>query len=255
LESAFGKLAARVGETANGPLNWWGDAALFSNAGPGDQELYLARAGETVNLSPAKGDDLQPAWSPDGQTVAFSSARNGNFDIYLLACPKLAGNCAGNKPIQLTSSRGYDEWPAWSPNGQKIAFVSDRDGNVEIYVMDASGANQQRLSQHPADDWPATWSPDGRSLAFASNRDGNWNIYLMAPNGENIRRLTNDPGDEREPVWSPDGQRLAFAANKNGNWDIYTLLVPLNQPTEVPSTAWSHVAATATDERYPAWLP
>jgi TolB protein len=126
---------------------------------------------------------------------------------------------------------------------------------VEIYTMDADGSNQQRLTRHPADDWPAAWSPDGSKLVFSSNRDSNWNLYVIDADGSNPVRLTNDPANEREPAWSPDGRTIAFAHDGNGNWDIYTLPASTGIPTALPRSEWTQVTDTSIDERYPAWLP
>ena len=83
----------------------------------------------------------------------------------------------------------------------KIAFQSNRDGNDEIYVMDADGKNQINLTNHPKNDvWPS-WSPDGRKIAFTSSRDGNWEIYVMDADGRNQINLTNNPAQDRWPSW------------------------------------------------------
>ena len=83
----------------------------------------------------------------------------------------------------------------------QITFASNRDGNTEIYVMDADGGNQQRLTNNPFKDWDPSWSPDGKRIAFASNRDGNAEIYVMDADGGNQRNLTNNPRHDTDPVW------------------------------------------------------
>jgi TolB protein len=100
--------------------------------------------------------------------------------------------------------------PAWSPDGRKLAFVSRRDGNSEIYVINADGSEQENLTQHPARDSHPSWSRDGRKLAFVSRRDGNSEIYVMNADGSGLRNVTRTPSNDLRPAWSPDGRAIAF---------------------------------------------
>ena len=100
-------------------------------------------------------------------------------------------------------------------NTGRIVFSSFRDGNPEIYVMDADGGNQENLTNHPAYDTQPDWSPDGRKIAFVSRRDGGGasQIHVMDADGKNVIRLTDGPGQKNDPDWSPDGQKIAFAVD------------------------------------------
>lgn len=102
----------------------------------------------------------------------------------------------------------------------KIAFVSDRDGNPEIYVMEADGSNQVNLTNHPSSDRNPTWSPDGRQIAFVSDRDGERAIYVMDNDGSNLRFLVRG----EYPAWSPDGKMIAFARSIAPNKNALFLL-------------------------------
>ncbi|MBZ0097889.1 MAG: hypothetical protein K8F30_02335, partial [Taibaiella sp.] len=97
----------------------------------------------------------------------------------------------------------------------EILFVSNRDGNNEIYVVNADGTQQRNLTNNSANDFDPVWSPDGEKIAFMSDRSGNSEIYVMDADGGNLRNLTNSPANDRLPTWSPDGKLVAFASREN----------------------------------------
>ena len=127
-----------------------------------------------------------------------------------------------------------------------IAFDSDRDGNSEIYVMNADGSGQRRITSSPTDDAAPAWSPDGSQLAFASNRDGNWEIYRMAADGSSQTRLTDSSSGDYDPVWSPDGSQIAFETERDGNWNVYVM--------NADGSNERRATNTSTDEFDPVWL-
>ncbi|MBK8049464.1 MAG: PD40 domain-containing protein [Anaerolineales bacterium] len=133
--------------------------------------------------------------------------------------------------------------PAPTPlgGGRRVAFVSDVDGNQEIYVASNAGSELTNVTNHPSDDAIPAWSPDGRLLAFESNRDGNWEIYVMDPTVGEAVRVTNDPAEDHDPDWSPDGRSLLFHSNRSGVWQLYTLELEtgdIKSITQDPAGAW-----------------
>ena len=138
--------------------------------------------------------DIFPDWSPDSQKLIWLITNPGNIAVM---------NADGQNPMNLSddnkSERGF-----WSPDGGKIALLTQRDGNREIYVMDADGANQTNLSNHKSEDTSPTWAPDSETVAFVSDRDGNREIYIADAAGKGLlRNLTNHPSDDSNPAWSP----------------------------------------------------
>ena len=121
----------------------------------------------------------------------------------------------------------------------KIAFTSDRDGNPEIYVMNADGSGQTRLTNNGADDRRPAFSPDGTKIAFASDRDGNWEIYVMNADGSGQTRLTNDPAIDHTPAFSPDGTKIAFGARRDGDYEIYVMNVDGTDQTRLTNSSLS----------------
>jgi TolB protein len=128
----------------------------------------------------------------------------------LLVAPAVA---IGDHILELLNGKSTSrdvQTPAWSPDGRKLAFVSRRDGNSEIYVMNADGSDQENLTRQSASDSDPNWSRDGRRIVFVSRRDGNSEIYVMNADGSGLRNLTRAPSDDLDPAWSPDGRAIAF---------------------------------------------
>ena len=176
------------------------------NSGSSNWEIYVINADGTgqANLTNDPSSDEHPAWSPDGAKIAFMSRRDGNGEIYVMNSDGSGQTNLTNYPGSPGSGiSGYDETPTWSPDGAKIAFTSMRDGDREIYVMNADGSGQTRLTNNPAEDSQPAWSPDGSKIAFTSYRDGYHEIYVMNTDGSGQVNITNNPQFDNAASWKP----------------------------------------------------
>jgi TolB protein len=176
---------------------------------------------EERRLTERKLPEFDAVYAPDGKQVALTlvsqSGTQGDLDVGLISLT------AGEVRIA-SGTRGalsHEEWPAFSPDGKRLAFTSTRDKNQELYVLQLEDGSEQRVTSDPAIDAHPAWSPDGTRLAFATARWGDLEIALIDPDGTNLVRLTESPGLDDYPAWSPDGRRLAFVSNRDGNFEIY----------------------------------
>lgn len=204
---------------------------VFVSDRSGVNALYVMNAepGSTPReVSNTIGGYSWSKWAPVGNRFAFGDTRGG------LMSDLAVSNAAGTIVQYLSNTPDFAEIdPDWSPDGSKIAFSSDRTGEGEIYVINADGTGEQRLTFTTPTPVPAVptsernpvWSPDGSRIAFRSARDGgNLDIWVMNANGSGQTRLTTATAIEDEPVWSPDGKQIAFLRFLGaGEFDIYTM--------------------------------
>ena len=161
---------------------------------------------DLVQMTAASGYEAEPALSPDGRRIAYTSDESGTNEIYVR--PLGEGN-----PLQVTRDSRQNVQPAWAPHGESIAYHSDVNGG--IWIAPASGGTPRRLA--PSGSEP-DWSPDGSTLAFSTYEGAlaeQATIVLMAADGGTVRPLTNagtPRGGHRKPAWSPDGRWIAFHA-------------------------------------------
>jgi len=134
-----------------------------------------------------------------------------------------------------------------------IAFVSSRDGNPEIYVMDVDRNLVRRLTRNAAIDLRPAWSPDGKQIAFYSNRDGYWNLYVMQSSGLNVRQITTSRRRSGNPAWSPDGTQIAFDSTIAGNLEIYVMNQGCIQ--KVGECQIKRMTQSTGPDQYPVWSP
>jgi Tol biopolymer transport system component len=227
-----------------------GRQIVFRTTRDGNDEIYVMNAdgSNQTNLSRSSTQERSPDWSPDGQQIALASLQGEILDIFVLPIHLTKTNGNQTDWTNLTgNSLGGDEYPAWSPDGTKIAFHSHRDGNWEIYVMNADGSEQTRLTHNPGEDTYPTWSPDGSRLVFNSATVGYTNIYVINADGTGLTQLTSDPAPEYDPSWSPDGSMIAFTRaidEDPRSAHIYLMQADgsaQTQITDTPASDWNPV--------------
>ncbi len=231
-----------------------GGVIAFYSDRDGNPEIYTIRSDGSgiTRLTNDPGFDDSPAISPDGTRIAFLTARhdpnphfpNLKYELYVI-------DLNDRNSRRLTTTETAEDHPAWSPDGSRIIFDADYDGDgfSEIYTIQSDGSDLIRLTSNAANDQFADWSPDGTQIAFASNRNGNWDIFVMNADGSDQHPLTDSPAWELFPAWSPDGTQIAF----NG-------LVPNSRNTDVflMNTDGSNVHQLTDSPRFdenPAWSP
>ncbi len=224
----------------------------FLSAGSLAKQLQ-EQFGTFMNLDVEKSSvwNHTPAWSPDGTKIAYSTSRGYDlntaydFDIYVY-------NTITQEHTRLTNDPHFDIAPNWSPNGDRIAFVSYREGSEEIFVMKADGTGQKRvtngleLENVLAWNWTVDWSPDSKSLIYTSGISEGKEIYILYLDSLIQDQLTDNQIFDNNPHWSPDGTKIVFTSYRDGHEEIYmmdadgTHQIPItNNPDEDWAPSWS----------------
>jgi Tol biopolymer transport system component len=165
--------------------------------------------GTAVRLIDEYYDARQPAWSPDGSTIAFQAYRDGQWRIWTVPA-------GGGDATAITSGPFDDREPHWSPDGTRIAFSSDRSGNYDIWVLDVKTRAVTQVTRNPANDFWPTWSPDGKEIAFVSQRTPSPGVYAITADGGGERLLAEAEGNVGAPSWTPDGRDVVYSVTSGG---------------------------------------
>jgi Tol biopolymer transport system component len=196
------------------------DGTKIAAVSSADQRIYIMNAdGSNPVKLKTSTDAATPAFSPDGKKIVFSSYHPGvgPGGTSRWCVESINVDCTGQTLLAIDTIEIPTE-PSFSPDGRKIVFWSARDGNLEIYGMNADGSNQTRLTNNLAADESPAFSADGRKIAFTSTRDGHREIYVMNADGGGQKRLTFSTGslpEASEPTW--DQTALSIGGTENGD--------------------------------------
>jgi Tol biopolymer transport system component len=204
----------------------------FARAGivPGTMQLFISASDGSDEhlLLAAPHDDYDAAWAPDGQSLVFTSDRNGSGDLFRV-------NADGSGLTQLTSDPSYEDQAAFSPDGKKLVFVSTRgSGYSDLWTLDLATKQAKALTSGPGGDYRPAWSPDGKWIAFSSGRgiiapfaEGRWErqqlaeIYLIRPDGSGLKKITTTGGFCGSPKWMSDSAHvLAYCSTAQQTMQI-----------------------------------
>ncbi|MBK9779479.1 MAG: PD40 domain-containing protein [Anaerolineales bacterium] len=197
---------------------------------------------EVAAAPKVKVDDNGVASCPNW--IMFHSFRSGNLDVFRLDGIEGPG---GFEAINLSNGGSQDSRPSRSPDDSSIVFQSDRDGNVELYLVDSMGKSQSRLTNTNANNINAMFGPDSKSVIYQSDRNGNWDIFILNKETGKELQLTSDTGDDVNPFYSPDANWITFQSNRTGSWNVYVF--DISTGTEYQVTSFS------TDVLFPSWSP
>lgn len=210
------------GITKNGSINLkprWnpaGNAIAFTSYAAGNPDLYVAdlQKGDIRRISHRIGINTGGTFSPGGRSLALTLTVGSDSEIFSI------DPATGAELARLTASPGIDCSPAFSFDGSQIAFVSERSGGPQIYVMAADGSGARRVTFSGNHNVDPAWSPKGDRLAFVG-RDGAFDVFTVRLDGSGMERITQGAGDNEDPSWSPEGSYVAFSSTRSGGSHIW----------------------------------
>ena len=201
-------------------------------------QAEMTQAAEATQL--AITPTLPPVHIQNGQ-IALVQYEDENAEILVL------NNIVDTEPTNLTNNPAVDEMPRWSPDGQWLTFVSNRNGSKDIFVMRRDGSDLRQLTDASAEDLYPAWSPDSTHLVFASNRDGDFDLFIIDVEQTEIAvKLTDNEAFDSFPHWSLDNH-LVFASNRDGNFEIYKM--------DTDGQNLQRMTENDADDFYPVWSP
>jgi len=194
-----------------------GKYLAYTDYSTGRPVLYIRNLlnGKTAS-SGKSGISIDPAWR-NGRELATTLSFEGDQEIYLL---KIDGSIYR----RLTKSRGIDLSPTFSPDGNKMAYVSERNGQPQIFIQELLSDEARRVTFNGDYNTQPSWSPAGDKIAYTTcENSGEFNIFTVGADGTGLRQLTAQSGQNESPSWSPDGEMVVFTSNRDGKKRLYTM--------------------------------
>ncbi|MBU1161318.1 MAG: Tol-Pal system beta propeller repeat protein TolB [Proteobacteria bacterium] len=233
----------------------------FVSTSSGTKEIYISEFDgyDIRRVTHNNNITLTPAWSSDGQWIAYTSYARGKPDLYIKHLKEKRGSVVSEMGVnitpawrpnkfelaatlsfsgdpeiylltgtgkvikRLTYNKGIDVSPAWSPDGKKMAFVSKRAGTPQIYIKNLDSGQDNRLTFQGNYNTQPSWSPKGDKIAYSSMEGGLNNIFVIGIDGKGPIQLTHNEGDNEAPSWSPDGNLIVFSSTREGPSKIYIM--------------------------------
>jgi TolB protein len=233
----------------------------FVSTSTGKKEIYICDFDgyRPRKITQSNTISLSPAWSSDGNWLAYTSYSRGKPDLFIKNLREKKGSVVAKSGIniapawipgkfalaatlsfsgdpeiymltgtgkiikRLTRRWGIDVSPSFSPDGRKMVFVSKRSGTPQLYILDLSSERTERLTFQGKYNTTPSWSPRGDKIAYSALDNGSFNIYLIGADGVNLTQLTHDSGNNEAPTWSPDGSLIAFSSDREGVSRVYVM--------------------------------
>lgn len=229
------------------------------------------RQPEPVFRDAGNRHNLEPAFSPNGNFVAFTQC-TGNLTARLVirnqetkaeAYVTHSGRGGTRSPVfspdgkrvvyafaetgpqqlwavdtdgknkkQLTECSGISNWPTFTPDGKTIVFSNSRENNYELYATAFDGSSERRLTNNTIMDIRPSVSPDGKQIAFVSTRAGSYDVFVMNIDGSNVRQMTSSEERDDFPTWHPNGRQIVFVSERDGEFDLYLMDVSDGKPAQ-----------------------
>ena len=213
----------------------------FVSTGSGNKEIYSSEFDgyNPQQLTRNHSITLFPAWSSNGQYLAYTSYKQGKPDLFIKNLAEAQETSIAQKGLNIT--------PAWVPGKFELAATLSFSGDQEIYLLTGSGKIIKRLTKMQGSDISPSWSPDGKKFAFVSNRSGNPQVYIQDMVSGKVKRITYEGNYNTQPSWSPRGDKIAYASFNDNQHNISVIDVEGRQPIQL--------TYESGDNEAPSWSP